>query len=180
MLLLTFRFFVQLADADTQNPYVQIIYRVTQGLNGIIKRFPVLGEGRLSIGLLVLIVLVRLIDWAGNSLLSGQGPSTSVDLALVTFYSLLLDFVRVVNWLVIGSFIASWIVLLFQNTSPLVMLFYQLPEPLYASFRRFLPQTGMFDIAPLIVLLVLIVTGVLLRHAAVASGVGPFLGLSMM
>ena len=59
-----------------------------------------------------------------------------------------------VLWLMIfGRIILSW----FDptNRSPVAAFLVQMTEPILAPVRRLLPQTGMLDFSPLIVLLVL-------------------------
>jgi len=78
----------------------------------------------------------------------------------------LTDFLRVffqllvtVLWLmVIGRVLLSWINPRFEG--PVARFLYDTTEPLLAPIRRFLPQTGMFDLAPLVLVLAL---GILLR-----------------
>ena len=71
------------------------------------------------------------------------------------------DFLRVffqvlvtVLWLmVIGRVLLSWINPRFEG--PVARFLYDTTEPLLAPIRRFLPQTGMFDLAPLVLVLAL-------------------------
>ena len=76
------------------------------------------------------------------------------------------DFLRVffqvlvtVLWLmVIGRVLLSWINPRFEG--PVARFLYDTTEPLLAPIRRLLPRTGMFDLAPLVLVLAL---GLLLR-----------------
>jgi len=78
----------------------------------------------------------------------------------------LTDFLRVffqllvtVLWLmVIGRVLLSWINPRFEG--PVARFLYDTTEPLLAPIRRLLPRTGMFDLAPLVLVLAL---GLLLR-----------------
>ena len=64
-------------------------------------------------------------------------------------------------WLIIlGRVLMSWIDPTFSR--PLGQFLYSITEPILAPIRRVLPQTGMFDLSPLVVLLVL---SVLIRVA---------------
>ena len=60
--------------------------------------------------------------------------------------------------LILGRVLISWVDP--RGDSQLGRALFQLTEPILAPIRRVLPQTGMFDFAPLIVLLVL---GVFMR-----------------
>jgi YggT family protein len=77
----------------------------------------------------------------------------------VGFIVLLLRVLVVTAWLVIlGRVLLSWIDPRFER--PVSQYIYSLTEPFLAPIRRVLPQTGMFDFSPLILLLGL---GLLLR-----------------
>jgi YggT family protein len=57
-------------------------------------------------------------------------------------------------WLIIlGRVLMSWVDPTFSR--PLGQFLYSITEPILAPIRRVLPQTGMFDLSPLVVLLVL-------------------------
>jgi YggT family protein len=77
----------------------------------------------------------------------------------VGFIVLLLRVFVVTAWLVIlGRVILSWVDPRFER--PVSQFVYSLTEPFLAPIRRVLPQTGMFDFSPIILLLGL---GLLLR-----------------
>jgi YggT family protein len=74
---------------------------------------------------------------------------------LRVFFQLLVT----VLWLiVVGRVLLSWINPRFEGR--VARFLYDTTEPLLAPIRRFLPQTGMIDLSPLVVFIVL---GVLLR-----------------
>jgi YggT family protein len=75
------------------------------------------------------------------------------------FIVLLVQALAVAAWLVIlGRVLLSWVDPRFER--PVSQLVYSLTEPFLAPIRRALPQTGMFDFSPIILLLGL---GILLR-----------------
>jgi YggT family protein len=59
---------------------------------------------------------------------------------------------------VMGRVLISWINPRFEG--PVARFLYETTEPLLAPIRRFLPQTGMIDLSPLVLVLLL---GVLMR-----------------
>jgi len=70
-----------------------------------------------------------------------------------------LRFFVIALWLVVlGRVLVSWVDPQFGN--PISRFLFETTEPLLAPVRRVLPQAGMFDFAPLIVLLLL---GVMMR-----------------
>jgi YggT family protein len=64
-------------------------------------------------------------------------------------------------WIVIVSVAASWLITLGVLTPAnhvvrgVVDILYRLTEPVYRPFRRFLPNIGGLDIAPLVILLII-------------------------
>ena len=77
------------------------------------------------------------------------------------FLQVVFQLLLVVVWLlVIGRVLMSWINPRFDGA--IGRFLYETTEPLLSPIRRVMPQTGMFDWAPLILLLGL---GILLRVA---------------
>jgi YggT family protein len=77
----------------------------------------------------------------------------------MAFVVLLFQAVIVTAWLVVlGRVLMSWIDPRFER--PISQYLYSVTEPFLAPIRRALPQTGMFDLSPLLVLLGL---GILMR-----------------
>jgi YggT family protein len=68
------------------------------------------------------------------------------------FLMVVLQVLVTVLWLMIlGRVLLSWINPRFDG--PVGRFLYETTEPLLAPIRRVLPQTGMFDLAPLVLLL---------------------------
>jgi YggT family protein len=68
------------------------------------------------------------------------------------FLFLLLQMLLTVLWLMIlGRVLLSWINPRFDG--PVGRFLYETTEPLLAPIRRILPQTGMLDLSPLVLLL---------------------------
>ncbi len=73
-----------------------------------------------------------------------------------------LEILVLVLWLlVLGRVLVSWVDPLGRNSISRYVI--ALTEPMLAPIRRLLPQTGMFDLSPLILMLGL---GVLLRFVS--------------
>ncbi|CAN5744646.1 YggT family protein [soil metagenome] len=75
------------------------------------------------------------------------------------FLAVFFRFFVIALWLVVlGRVLVSWVDPQFGN--PVSRFLFETTEPLLAPVRKVMPQTGMFDFAPLVLLLVL---GVLMR-----------------
>ncbi len=78
---------------------------------------------------------------------------------MAQFIQVFIQFFLVALWLVIlGRVILSWVNPRFEG--PLGRFVYETTEPLLAPIRRVLPQTGMIDFSPLVLL---ILVGILMR-----------------
>lgn len=74
---------------------------------------------------------------------------------MLTFVANFLQILLFTLWLlVLGRVLVSWVDPTGRNQ--LSSFLYQTTEPILAPVRRLLPQTGMFDLSPLIVGLVLL------------------------
>jgi YggT family protein len=80
------------------------------------------------------------------------------------FIKVFIQFFLVALWLIIlGRVILSWVNPRFEG--PLARFVYETTEPLLAPIRRVLPQTGMIDFSPLVLL---ILVGILMRVVLLA------------
>ncbi len=172
MLLLFFRFMFQFARIDVKDPAGKLIYRLTRIVDIFERIFPNVGEGRLSLATIMLAILVRLVFMGGVLSLMKQNsgnlgiftmtdfnhdvieyvfrdyqPATMFFAAAMT---VILDFLRLAQYIIIGSFIGSWIMMFTQKMPPIFGLLTQLSEPLIEPFRKLIPPMGMFDLAPMV------------------------------
>ena len=78
---------------------------------------------------------------------------------MATFLSIFVQFLVIALWLVIlGRVLLSWVNPRFEG--PIGRFLFETTEPLLAPIRRLLPQTGMIDFSPLVLLIGL---GILMR-----------------
>lgn len=82
---------------------------------------------------------------------------------MAEFLRVFVQLLVTVLWLiVIGRVLLSWINPRFEG--PVARFLYDTTEPLLAPIRRVLPQTGMFDLSPLVLVLLLGVLMQLVRY----------------
>ncbi len=71
-------------------------------------------------------------------------------------------FLKIFSFAIIGRIVMSYVSP--QGNDPISPLLYQITEPILGPIRRMLPNTGMFDLSPMIALIVLnVVIGRLIR-----------------
>lgn len=149
MLLIFIRFMLQFADMDARDPMIAPAYKATHIVDVFGRIFPTVAQGRISIAAIVLMFLIRLIDISGKAALAHKGISP-IPLFFQGTLSLILDFLRMCRYLIIGSIIVSWIVVFTQSAHPIIGIIMQLAEPILAPFRRIMPNIGMLDLSPII------------------------------
>ncbi len=149
MLLVFIRFMLQFADMDASDPMISPAYKATHIVDVFGRIFPTVAQGRISIAAIVLMFLIRLIDISGKAALTHKGIAP-VPLFFTGSVSLVLDFLRMCRYLVIGSIIVSWIVVFTQSAHPIIGIIMRLAEPILAPFRRITPNLGMLDLSPMV------------------------------
>lgn len=83
---------------------------------------------------------------------------------MAEYLAIFVRFLFVALWLIIlGRVLMSWVNPRFEG--PIGRFLFDTTEPLLAPIRRLLPQTGMIDFSPLILLVIL---GLLMRLVLVA------------
>jgi len=155
MLLLFLRFMMQLTQVDPYNPIVMSTVKATHIVDVFKRILPTVGHGRINLAALGLIILVRLVDLSGNLLLNDVTNIGPDRLAVELVFGLLGGFLQMCIYMIWASVIASIVMMLTQNPTPLVMLVMQMTEPLYAPFRKVLPDLGPFDLSPMVAWLVI-------------------------
>ena len=64
--------------------------------------------------------------------------------------------VQVLYWAIILRVVLTWFPNLSPN-NPLVRIVYNITEPILAPIRRIVPRTGMFDLTPMVAIILLII-----------------------
>lgn len=78
-----------------------------------------------------------------------------IDAFLGSIFTVVLSVITLYKWVIIISALLSWVRP--DPYNPIVQMLYRLTEPAYALVRKFIPTVfGGMDLAPLIVILILI------------------------
>ncbi len=173
MLLVFIRFMLQFAGMDARDPMIAPAYRATHIVDVFGRIFPTVAQGRISIAAIVLMLLIRLIDISGKAALTHQGIAP-IPLFFQGTLSLILDFLRMCRYLIIGSIIVSWIVVFTNSMHPIVAIIIRLAEPILAPFRRITPNLGMLDLSPIVAFFAIYLIEMMVTF--VAASLLPMLG----
>jgi YggT family protein len=151
ILAVLLRFLLQWCGADFYNPISQFLVKATHPPLKILRRF-IPSMGKIDTSSLVLILSLQLIDDFALLLLKGVMISVGalVVLAITQIVSLVINvfvfaiFARaLLSWVSGGGFHAAEAILMY------------LSEPILRLCRRFIPDLGSIDLAPLAALLFL-------------------------
>ncbi|MFK7912397.1 MAG: YggT family protein [Pseudomonadales bacterium] len=151
-LLFLMRFLVQAVRADFYNPISQSIVKIT---DPVLKplRVVIPSYQNLDFAAFIAAMVAKCLFLYGTSMVSGQDIGNIVQLIGVGLLQTLLLVLRIFYWSILIGIIASFIAP--QNDHPLLLLIYQITEPLLAPARKLLPAMGGLDFSPIIVFLIL-------------------------
>jgi YggT family protein len=167
ILLVFFRFLMQLAAVSPYNPVVLSTVKATKIVDIFSRIFPTVAKGRVNLAALILLIVLYLLKNYGGMYLSGAMPNSPVHLLILTFVTIIQDLLRFCRYLIFASIILSWVVMFTQSRSPYIEVIQELAEPLLAPFRRILPNMGMIDLSPLVALFSLYIIEMIMNEAAI-------------
>lgn len=86
-----------------------------------------------------------------------------IDALFTSIFTLVFSIIFLYKWVVIIAALLTWVRP--DPYNPIVQLLYRLTEPVYAYMRRYIPTVfGGMDLAPLILIFILIFIETLLRN----------------
>lgn len=149
---LVVRFLLQLTRGNFRNPAAQFLLRVTHPVVAPVRRVvPPLGTVDLAM-VVVIVVLWALMIWL-LGLLQGVMIVSPLEMARITFSSLLHLVLNIYIGAVIIMVILSWIRP--SGYHPIADLIEDLVEPVLRPFRRMLPTAGGIDFSPMLATIIL-------------------------
>ena len=166
ILLVFFRFLMQLAGINAYNPVVMSTVKATKIVDVFGRIFPTVAKGRVNLAALALLLVLYLLKIFGVMYLSGAMPNSPVHLVILTFVTMIQDLIRFCRYLIFATIILSWVVMFTQSRSPYIEVIQELAEPLLAPFRRLLPNMGMIDLSPILAFLTLMIAERLMDEVA--------------
>ena len=166
ILLVFFRFLMQLAGINAYNPVVMSTVKATKIVDVFGRIFPTVAKGRVNLAALALLLVLYLLKIFGVMYLSGAMPNSPVHLLILTFVTMIQDLIRFCRYLIFATIILSWVVMFTQSRSPYIEVVQELAEPLLAPIRRIMPNMGMIDLSPILAFLALYIAEILMNEVA--------------
>ena len=180
LLAVLLRFLLQVAKADFYNPVSQAVIKITDPMVKAFRTF-IPGYRGIDFSTLVLAFLVEaaaicmLIILYGGTI-PGVGP-----IVTWAFVGVVLFIISIYYYAILASIIMSFVMMFSGSTNPhpLLLLVWQLTEPVMAPVRKIVPPMGGLDFSPIFIFIaiqliqnfVLSTFGINQQHAMVIVGI---------
>ena len=156
LLFVVARFLLQLAKADFYNPISQAVFRATDPVVRVFRSF-IPGYRGIDFSSLILAFIVQFIAISVTILLYG-GSIPSVGFIITWSFIGVLNFIILFYYYALIASIVMSFVMMFSgnmNPHPILLLVWQITEPIMAPFRRVIPPMGGLDFSPIFIFLII-------------------------
>ena len=156
LLFVVARFLLQVAKADFYNPISQAVFKATDPVVRVLRSF-IPGYKGVDFSSLILAFIVQFIAISVTILLYG-GTIPSVGFIITWSFIGVLNFIILFYYYaLIASIIMSFVMMFSGNMNPhpILLLVWQITEPIMAPFRRVIPPMGGLDFSPIFIFLII-------------------------
>ena len=156
LLFVVARFLLQLAKADFYNPISQAVFSATDPVVRVLRSF-IPGYKGVDFSSLILAFIVQFIAISVTILLYG-GAIPSVGFIITWSFIGVLNFIILFYYYALIASIVMSFVMMFSgnmNPHPILLLVWQITEPIMAPFRRVIPPMGGLDFSPIFIFLII-------------------------
>ena len=156
LLFVVARFLLQLAKADFYNPISQAVFKATDPVVRVLRSF-IPGYRGVDFSSLILAFIVQFLAISVTILLYG-GAIPSVGFIITWSFIGVLNFIILFYYYALIASIVMSFVMMFSgnmNPHPILLLVWQITEPIMAPFRRVIPPMGGLDFSPIFIFLII-------------------------
>ena len=156
LLFVVARFLLQVAKADFYNPISQAVFKATDPVVRVLRSF-IPGYKGVDFSSLILAFIVQFIAISVTILLYG-GAIPSVGFIITWSFIGVLNFIILFYYYALIASIVMSFVMMFSgnmNPHPILLLVWQITEPIMAPFRRVIPPMGGLDFSPIFIFLII-------------------------
>jgi len=156
LLFVVARFLLQLAKADFYNPISQAVFKATDPVVRVLRSF-IPGYRGVDFSSLILAFIVQFIAISVTILLYG-GAIPSVGFIITWSFIGVLNFIILFYYYALIASIVMSFVMMFSgnmNPHPILLLVWQITEPIMAPFRKVIPPMGGLDFSPIFIFLII-------------------------
>lgn len=162
ILLVFFRFLMQLAGVNTYNPVVLSTFKATKVVDIFGRILPTVAQGRVNLAALVLVIVLYFLKMFAMKYLNAQPTGEAIYFIMATIFSMLHALISILKYLLFAYIICGWITLFSQTRSPYIDIIQELAEPMLAPFRKIMPNMGMIDLSPILAFFTLYIAQMML------------------
>ncbi len=171
IMIVLFRFMLQLVRADFRNPLAQFVVKITNPVLIPLRKI-IPGYAKIDCAALVLALTLQTIQIYLTLLVKGFGVAPTalsigglfiwsigelLDLTLAfLFFATLIQIVY--NWIQPGQY------------HPSIMLLQKITDPLFKPVQRVLPNFGMIDLSPIVVIFLISLSRMLIADPVISFG----------
>ena len=156
LLFVVARFLLQLAKADFYNPISQAVFKATDPVVRVLRSF-IPGYKGVDFSSLILAFIVQFLAITVTILLYG-GAIPSVGFIITWSFIGVLNFIILFYYYALIASIVMSFVMMFSgnmNPHPILLLVWQITEPIMAPFRKVIPPMGGLDFSPIFIFLII-------------------------
>ena len=156
LLFVVARFLLQVAKADFYNPISQAVFKATDPVVRVLRSF-IPGYKGVDFSSLILAFIVQFLAISVTILLYG-GSIPSVGFIITWSFIGVLNFIILFYYYALIASIVMSFVMMFSgnmNPHPILLLVWQITEPIMAPFRRVIPPMGGLDFSPIFIFLII-------------------------
>ena len=168
------RFLLQVAKADFYNPVSQAVIKITDPMIRIL-RTGIPGYKGIDVSSLVLAFVIEAVAICTLIILYGENISNIGYTNIVTwaFAGVLLIIIKIYYYAILASIIMSFVMMFSGSTNPhpLLLLVWQLTEPVMAPVRKMIPSMGGLDFSPIFIFIAI---QIIQNFILTTFGVGPY------
>ena len=174
LLAVLLRFLLQVAKADFYNPVSQAVIKITDPMIRALRTV-IPGYKGIDVSSLVLAFVIEAVAICTLIILYGENISNIGYTNIVTwaFAGVLLIIIKIYYYAILASIIMSFVMMFSGSTNPhpLLLLVWQLTEPVMAPVRKMIPSMGGLDFSPIFIFIAI---QIIQNFILTTFGVGPY------
>lgn len=180
LLAVLLRFLLQIAKADFYNPISQAVVKITDPMVRTFRTF-IPGYRGIDFSSLVLAFVVEAIAICVLIILYGGSIPGIGYVVTWAFVGIVLFIISIYYYAILASIIMSFVMMFSGSTNPhpLLLLIWQLTEPVMAPVRKIIPPMGGLDFSPIFIFIaiqiiqnfILTTFGINQQHAMIIIGI---------
>jgi len=172
LLAVLLRFLLQVAKADFYNPVSQAVIKITDPMVRVLRTV-IPGYKGIDFSSLVLAFAVEAVAICVLIILYGGTIPGAGFIITWAFVGVVLFIVNIYYYAILASIIMSFVMMFSGSTNPhpLLLLVWQLTEPVMAPVRKMIPSMGGLDFSPIFIFVAI---QIIQNFILTTFGVGPY------